>query len=182
MNRLFLWFYCLPIPQAVLLMALAAMVFLLLREQLEDVPCWKPGVLILFSCSVALIIYATLCQRTEGSNLTQPVLMPFHSYHTAFNGGSREIFRTNFMNTVLFFPAGLLGSSLLPRRWRSGGKILLTAFVFAIVSIGIEYAQYRFGLGLAETDDVLHNTLGSLAGAFTCGFPAPRLKSLGKRK
>lgn len=35
MHKLFLWFYCLPIVDAVVLIALATMVFLLLRKNSE---------------------------------------------------------------------------------------------------------------------------------------------------
>ena len=34
-----------------------------------------------------------------------------------------------------------------------------------ILSAGIEYAQYRYALGLAETDDVICNTLGAFIGS-----------------
>lgn len=69
------------------------------------------------------------------------------------------------MNVVLFYPAGLPGCEALSKRWKRVWKVLLVTCVFPLVSIGIEYSQYRFVLGLAETDNVIHNTLGTLLGA-----------------
>lgn len=169
MRTLFLWFYCLPISDAVLLIVLATVIFLFLRERLRSTLYWKAGIPILLVCWIAVILFGTLGQRTEGGNLSEPILMPFYSYYTAFNGGSKELYRTNFMNAVLFYPAGLLGCEALPKRWRKIWKVMLVTFVFALVSVGIEYSQYRFGLGLAEVDDVIHNTLGTLLGALACG-------------
>lgn len=169
MRKIFLWFYCLPILDAVLLIVLATVVFLFLRKRFGNTLYWKVGIPFLFFCWVAVIFFGTLGQRTEGGNLSEPILMPFASYYTALNGGSKELYRTNFMNAVLFYPAGLLGCEALPKRWRKIWKVMLVTCVLALVSVGIEYTQYRFGLGLAEVDDVIHNTLGTLLGAVACG-------------
>lgn len=169
MRRIILWFYCLPIPDAVSLMFLATVLFLLLRAKIGTTPHWKAGLPFLFVCWIAVIIFGTVGKRTAGSNLSEPVLTPLFSYYTALHGGTKEIYRTNFMNVALFYPAGLLGCGLLPAGWRGRRKILWTAAILAMVSIAIEFAQYRFALGLAETDDVIHNTLGALLGAVCCG-------------
>lgn len=94
-----------------------------------------------------------------------PELIPFHSYRAVLDGGNRELFRSNFMNVVLFYPAGLLACELLPKDWRRAQKLILTVVPFALISAGIEVCQYRFALGQAEVDDVIHNTLGALIGA-----------------
>ena len=169
MGRIFLWFYCLPLVDAALLVLLATVVFLILREELRRFPGWKAAVRVLFVLWLVVLFIGTLGQRMEGRGFSQPVLMPFASYYAVLHGGTREIWRTNFMNAVLFYPAGLLGCESLPGE-RKGWKAALVAASFALVSIGIEYAQFRFGLGLAETDDVLHNTLGALLGAAACRF------------
>lgn len=165
MRKIFLWFYCLPISDAVLLIILATVLFLLLREKLGNTPYWKFGIPILFVCWVTVILFGTLGQRAEGSNLSEPILTPFYSYYTALSGGTREIYRTNFMNVVLFYPAGLLGCEALPKQRR---RIWLVTCVFGLLSGGIEFAQYHFGMGLSEVDDVIHNTLGALLGSIAC--------------
>lgn len=168
MRKIFHWFYCLPISDAVLLITLATVVFLLLRKECQKANWFKFGVPALFICWMAVVFFGTLGQRAGGKNLSEPILTPFYSYYIALNGGNPELYRTNFMNAVLFYPAGLLGCALLPSHWKTVRKVVLLASVFALLSIIIEYSQYRFGLGLAEADDVIHNTLGTLLGAVAC--------------
>lgn len=177
MHKIFLWFYRLPMGDAVMLILLATGCFLLLREKLRDRAYWKVSIALLLSAWIAVILYGTLGQRTEGGNLSEPVLTPFASYYAALHGGSKELYRTNFMNAVLFYPAGLLACELLPRRWHWLWKAMLVAAVFALVSAGIEFTQYRFGLGLAEVDDVIHNALGTLLGAIVCAASIKLLKT-----
>ena len=165
MRKVFLWFYCLPITHAVLLIALVTVVFLLLREKWGNRPYWKVAMPLLMIGWIAVILLGTLGQRVERGNHAEPILTPFHSYLAVLHGGNRELYRANFMNAVLFYPAGLLGCEVLPKRWKKAWKIVLVTCIFALVSIGIEYGQYRFALGLAEADDVIHNTLGALLGA-----------------
>lgn len=165
MRKLFLWFYCLPIADAVILILLATAAFFFLRDRCGKTIWWKAGTLLLLLVWISVILFGTLGQRTEGENLSEPILIPFRSYYTALNGGTKEIYRTNFMNAVLFYPTGLFGCEILPKRWRRVWKVAMTACVFALISIGIEYSQYRFALGLAEMDDVIHNILGTLLGA-----------------
>ena len=164
MQKIFLWFYCLPIWKAVLLILLATAAFCFLREKFRNTPCWKAGVMLLLFVWIVVILFATLGQRTEGSNLSKPALMPFASYLEVLKGGTKEILRSNFMNAVLFYPAGLLGGEMLPKGWKRSGKVALVTVLLALFSLGVEYAQYRLGLGIAETDDVIHNTLGTLLG------------------
>lgn len=169
MRRIFLWFYCLPIADAAALVLLATAVFWFLRERLRLSPYWKAASAVLLALWAAVIFLGTLGHRTEGGNTSAPVLMPFASYYAVLNGGNRELYRTNFMNAVLFYPAGLLGCEILPGRQRKVWKPVLAVTLFGLASIGIEYVQHRFGLGLAETDDVIHNTLGALLGAAAWG-------------
>ncbi len=69
------------------------------------------------------------------------------------------------MNVFLFFPLGLSLSNALPRRWHRWGRIALTTSAACLFSIAIEYTQYHYALGLAETDDVICNTLGAFIGS-----------------
>lgn len=83
--------------------------------------------------------------------------------------------RTNFMNTILFYPVGLFGSELLPNRWKYVQKAVLIGIIFALMSLGIEFCQYRYALGLAEVDDVIHNTLGALLGTLAGLIPFEKI-------
>lgn len=169
MVKLFLWFYCLPIEGVLLLILLATVAFFILRHLLGNTMYWKAGIPILLLCWVAVILFATLGQRTEGVNFSGPVLTPFISYYAVLKGETKELLRSNFMNIVLFYPAGLLVCEILPKHRKRLWKVVLITTVFALVSFGVEYAQYRFGLGQAEIDDVIHNTVGALIGSLVCG-------------
>ncbi len=76
-----------------------------------------------------------------------------------------ELYREMLMNVFLFFPLGLTISNTLPRKWSRWGRIALTTALCCVLSVGIEYAQYLYALGMAETDDVICNTLGGVLGA-----------------
>lgn len=121
---------------------------------------WRPGNLALLLMSAAVILYATLFSRAEGGGL---ILTPFAALAAA--RVQPELYREMLMNVFLFFPLGLTLSNALPRRWNRWLRIGVTTLAGCLLSAGIEYAQYRFSLGMAETDDVLCNTLGALLGA-----------------
>ena len=114
------------------------------------------------ACVAAFIIlYATILTRTPG--ISEAILTPFASLNAA--RVQPELYREMLMNVFLFFPLGLTLSNALPRKWHRWGRIILTTLVGCALSAGIEYAQYRYALGLAETDDVICNTLGAFLGA-----------------
>lgn len=125
--------------------------------------------------SFALVFFSTVSDRTTGNTLDYN-LIPFHSYRAVMNGDNPEILRSNFMNAVLFYPAGLLTASLLPDKLPRWSRLLLTVLLYSFMSTGIEYLQYRYALGNVEIDDIIHNTLGaflgSLLGITSFRFPA----------
>ena len=122
---------------------------------------WRWGNLVLVFLITAAILYATLFSRAEGG--TGLILTPFAALTAARI--QPEIYREMLMNVFLFFPLGLTLSNALPRKWHRWLRIILTTLVGCALSAGIEYAQYRYALGLAETDDVICNTLGAFLGS-----------------
>ena len=108
-----------------------------------------------------IILYATILNRTPGNY--ELILTPFATFTAAQQ--QPELYREMLMNIFLFFPLGLTLSNALPQKWHRWGRIALTTFVGCALSAGIEYAQYRCALGLAETDDVICNTLGAFIGS-----------------
>ena len=107
------------------------------------------------------IFYATILTRTHGDY--ELILTPFATFVAAQQ--QSELYREMLMNVFLFFPLGLTLSNALPRRWHRWGRIVLTTLIGCILSAGIEYAQYRYALGMAEVDDVICNTLGAFIGS-----------------
>ena len=62
------------------------------------------------------------------------------------------------MNVFLYIPFGYL----LP--YSSKRTFLQTFLIGLCLSLTTETLQYIFALGLCETDDVIHNTLGCIIG------------------
>ena len=130
----------------------------------------------LFLGSLTFILFATILTRTPGDY--EAILTPFASLTAARI--QPEIYREMLMNVFLFFPLGLTLSNALPRKWHRWGRIFLTTLVGCAFSVGIEYAQYRYALGMAEVDDVICNTLGAFIGS-TSLLIAPAIEKYRER-
>lgn len=166
-KRIFLWIYCMDFYEAVLLLVVTAGAYRYLKIRYSGRPWWKGALAFVLVLWFAALIAQTLLQRTPGP-AQEPQWRLFQSYLDAF-AGEKELLRSNFMNAVLFCPAGFLTAELLPERWKNGTKLVLILLVFTLVSGAIEWAQLRYGLGLSQTDDVIHNSLGALLGAWASG-------------
>ena len=116
---------------------------------------------VLCPITVLIILYATVLTRTLGSY--ELILTPFATFTAALQ--QPELYREMLMNIFLFFPLGLTLSNALPQKWHRWLRIALTTLIGCILSAGIEYAQYRYALGMAEVDDVICNTLGAFIGS-----------------
>lgn len=170
LHTLLRWFYCLPIPQAFLLLLFFSLLFLFLRQKQGQKRFWRLGILIFALVWLLFIAAVTLMSRSLSESPMAPELIPFRSYFLAFTGGNREELRSNFMNVALFFPAGLAVCELLPKGWRCRKKLFFIGLLFLFLSAGIEFCQFCFALGQAETDDVIHNVLGAITGALVCAI------------
>lgn len=117
---------------------------------------------VVYVVTVIVILYATVMSR--GSSVYEYYLMPFSLFERAV--GDREVFRSALMNILLFLPLGLT----LPYALGGGSKksVVATLVVSFLLSVGCEVAQYVFSLGVAETDDVICNTIGTALGCCTC--------------
>lgn len=116
---------------------------------------WNAG---LFLISLFVIFSITLLDRSAWHR--ELYLIPFHVLQAAKQ--QPELYREMLMNVFLFVPLGLTLPQVLPEEWRTGRRWLTTVLAGGLLSIGIEWLQYRFSLGTTETDDVLCNTLGVL--------------------
>ena len=163
LQSLFLSFYCMDIPDILWLLLLGTVGFVAVYRNYGKKWWSKWPVAAGLLCMIVVVFVATIGDRS-GGNL-QINLIPFHSYREVLAGGNPEIYRSNFMNAVLFYPAGLLATALLPEKWPGWSRCILVVLVFGALSAGIEYVQYTYALGRCEIDDVIHNTLGALSGS-----------------
>lgn len=157
-------FYCLPYLDLFVLFGLITYAYLRLDHRFHRRRRWKAAVACAAVLWVGVILMFTVTQRETGTTDTV-LLIPFHSYREMAATGNIEILRSNFMNAILFYPAGLLTVTLLPEKWPRWLRVLPVFAFFTCCSIGVEYFQYAFSAGRAEIDDVLHNGAGALVGA-----------------
>ena len=108
--------------------------------------------------SIVLILLFTVSGRKSGSYDIS--LIPFISFENAKT--NTELYRSMFMNLLLFMPLGLCMPFALPKKVKIKG--LLTIGAGMVLSIAIEAIQFFFSLGRCETDDVIMNTTGVIIG------------------
>lgn len=171
-------FYGLPLERVVWLMIFGVMVWAavewFVKKILNLQLLWKILNGIIFISIVSVIIILTVVSR---KNSTEVMLIPFYSLIEAKR--SPDIYRSIVMNVFLFYPIGLTLPFFLPKRFR---RKSLFAIVFALVlSASVEWIQYYFQLGRAETDDVIFNTLGTTIGTLSYSI-SRRLHMVIKKK
>ena len=167
--------YAIPLHMVIFLMLVLLIVWAMLSQHKNQK---KRTIINAALCFIAafIILYATILTRTPGNY--EVILTPFATFAAARI--QPEIYREMLMNVFLFFPLGLTLSNALPRKWHRWGRIFLTALVGCAFSVGIEYAQYRYALGMAEVDDVICNTLGAFIGT-TSLLIAPAIEKYRER-
>ena len=164
MKAIYLWFYCLPILDAVAVVVCVAGAFVYFHKRFSGQRLWKLFVGCVLLAWIAAVAWATVMSRETELSETAVSFIPLASYWRVLRGGNIELLRTNFMNTVLFFPGGMLLSALLLEQRDKRKKVIRCSIFFFSLSAGIETLQYFAGLGMAETDDIIHNTLGAMVG------------------
>lgn len=119
-------------------------------------------------------MYFAFFSREVGSE-PRVNLVPFQSYVYLFDRSLDSArFATSFkligleaaspgigmiLNILLYYPLGYLLPSLLPKL-----KAKHVILIGCLCSIATEAIQYFFVIGCCETDDVIHNTLGTTIG------------------
>ena len=156
-----LWYiYTLPLRVVILLMLILMVTWAILNPIFRKKK-WIAINAFIFCLSTVSILYATVLTRTPGDY--EVILTPFATFAAARQ--QPELYREMLMNVFLFFPLGLTLSNALPQKWHRWVRIASTTLIGCILSAGIEYAQYRYALGMAEVDDIICNTLGAFIGS-----------------
>lgn len=111
----------------------------------------------LFGAYIAAVLWITLFSRlgTERRNF----LLPFYSYKRIVTGEWRPLLE-NIGNVLLFIPLGVA------LKWIGVSDVKKFGFASSLL---IEVLQFTFALGTFECDDLIHNTLGAVIGAWCVG-------------
>lgn len=118
----------------------------------------------LFGAYIAAVLWITLFGRI--GNGYRGFLLPFHSYVEIWKGEWRPLLE-NVGNVILFIPLGLALKFAGVRDVKKAGFL---------ASLAIEVLQFTFALGTFECDDLIHNTLGAVIGAWSAGRVGGELK------
>lgn len=153
--------YSMKLSSLILLMLILLLFWSCVDTLIRHRTAWKTLNALFALLSLLAILYTTILNRSQGSHEVN--LRPFASLIAAVK--QPEIYRAMLMNVFLFFPFGLSFSTALPGKHKTSLKIILTTIVGCALSIAVEYTQYRYGLGVAEVDDVICNTIGMFFGS-----------------
>ncbi len=123
-----------------------------------------------------VLFYTVLGRRTQVGyyNVNFDIV---GSYTTLFLYKNAETVKETLLNVVMFIPVGV-GVYFIAQKYR-----VLHAAVFGVVlSAFIEVLQFVLSNGYSELTDIVHNTLGAVAGALVALFAASVYKNIKRRK
>lgn len=116
--------------------------------------------LALFFIYLAFVLWYTVFGRSPGDkSLNLKLFYRFSCF------SSSEAWRGYIMNAMLFWPLGMFAVWLF--KGSKLKKIVFTIGAAFLLSFCIELAQYVFGIGTAELDDVICNTVGAAIGSLS---------------
>ena len=162
LHACYSWIYRLPVEDMPMYAVYAALLYVAFYRRYAGKRWLRPEIGGVLAVWFLAVLWTTVLNREPGAY--ESSWIPLHSYWLYFSGGDPEIYRSCFMNAVLFYPGGLLLAGLLPQRFRDRRGMLFAVVCFGLFSLSIELSQHFQHLGTAEIDDVLHNTLGAAAG------------------
>lgn len=130
-------------------------------------------ILLLICWGTVVLGITTLSRPAMFTGQFNPSL--FSSYVNAWNKWSMPELQLIIFNMLMFVPLGVLWPLIHPKM-KSFWRVFVISIVFTLC---VEISQYISGKGIFEFDDLLHNTIGSLAGYF---FVMAIMTSIEQRK
>jgi len=118
--------------------------------------------IILLVCWGVVVFGITTLSRPAAFFEGQVNLSLFSGYVNAWNQWSFSEFQLILLNVLMFVPLGIL-LPIIHHKNKSFWRMLVISITFTLC---IEVFQFVTGKGIFELDDLLHNTIGSLAGYF----------------
>ena len=152
--------YAMPLFSAFILAVTFISIYAALNALYSKLKWLKAISVIGFLVSLFGIFYITVLSRAVGTFSLE--LRPFYSFVMAKT--QPEMYRTVFMNVLLYVPFGVFLSYTISRKHKAM-SVIITVISALIISVCVEAMQYVYSLGRCEIDDVIFNTLGALWGA-----------------
>ena len=154
--------YTMPLYKVCLVMVLLLVLWAYYRAYLPKKLFWSMNLCVLV-VAVSAVLYLTVFSRKVG--IYDVVLVPFSALSEAKKEPER--YRSMLMNVFLFFPLGMACANAFYDKMKMRRRVILVVAIGFALSMAVEYIQYRFSLGMAETDDVICNTLGAFVGSLS---------------
>lgn len=154
--RVIKWYYWL------IALILFCVAYLLSKKKLSNKIALVSGALATYAF---LIIVSTVINRGISSETYN--LVPFRTLLAFLLSGKKGGIPEAFLNMVLFSPFGFLNAIVVQSIYKNKTSLfrsILTIIPGTMLSIAIETAQFIAHRGLCETDDVIHNTFGTIIG------------------
>ncbi len=117
-------------------------------------------IILLICWGIVVLGITTLNRPAMFTGQFNPSLLS--SYVSSWNKWSVPEFQLIIFNMLMFVPLGVL-LPLIHKKNKSFSRVLVISIVFTLC---IEIFQFASGKGIFEFDDLLHNTIGSIAGYF----------------
>ena len=139
-----------------LILSIMLLIVFILRKNNRAI---RRSVFSMFLIEYVFIMFCStvICRETKDTHHIE--LMPFWNYHNVLNVDRPADYWEVLLNIILYSPIGFLLGCLYKR-------LLPTIMICVLLSVVTEVLQYVLHRGLCETDDVIHNILGSLFGWF----------------
>ena len=154
--------YTMPLYKVCLVMVLLLELWAYYRAYLPKKLFWSMNLCMLV-VAVSAVLYLTVFSRKVGTY--DIFLVPFSALSEAKKEPER--YRSMLMNVFLFFPLGMACANAFSDKMKMRRRLILVFAIGFALSKAVEYIQYRFSLGMAETDDVICNTLGAFVGSLS---------------
>lgn len=166
------WFYALPLWQMIALCLIGVAAWGLIGRFVinRNKKAWQ---IINICCAllfVTFIVHQTIVGRGAGNG--ELILTPLNNFAEA--KVQPEMYRSMLANVCLFVPLGaFVGNALVASEGKFVASInkrnivAMTAIAGLGLSLVIEMLQFAYGIGRAEVDDLLCNTLGMFIGSLS---------------
>lgn len=138
-------------------LAIVVLVLVDIKHSCSQREIWQRVLWALLAEYLFVMVCSTVVFRgVQSFTYARLELVPFWTYRAVLNHTPGVSVWDIVLNVVLFLPLGFLLKLLF--RSLPLGKMLLISIA---CSLCIEFSQYVFEKGIAQFDDVMHNTIGA---------------------